>query len=164
MATPKRKPARAIQLAEDQPALAPALHRSYQQRRQERNEQWAQNKYLEAIPKVYTATAAAKLAGVTLQYVHQWRNLDPVFREREDEARDQLADSLESEAVRRAVKGVKKPIYQQGILAGYETVYSDALLALLLKAAKPDKYRERSEVTLKPIVKVVSGFDPEEAL
>ena len=164
MATPKRKPQRRIVFAEDRPMLPAPIPKSHEQRRLERNEQYVQQRYLDAIPKVYTASAAAKLAGVTLQYVHQWRNLDPEFREREEQARDQLADTLESEAVRRAVKGIRKPVYQAGILAGYETVYSDALLALLLKAAKPDKYRERSEVTLKPIVKVVSGFDPEEAL
>lgn len=58
------------------------------------------------------------------------------------------ADRLEQEAIRRAVDGTNKPVFFQGEIVGFEKEYSDTLLVLLLKAHKPDKYRERSDVRI----------------
>jgi len=128
------------------------------------NDLAAQEAYLAALPKVFTVAAAARSAGVTYNIVGRWRLESDSFLERERQAREQCADALESEAVKRAVKGERKPVFQGGLLAGYTTEKSDPLLAMLLKGAKPDKYRDRSEVTIKPVVKVVAGFDPEDVL
>ena len=127
------------------------------------NDLAAQDLYLEAVPRVYTPSAAAKVAGVSLNVVARWRQ-DDAFAEREAQAREQIADKLEREAIRRALHGERKPIYQAGTLVGYQVEKSDPLLAMLLKAAKPEKYRERSEITVKPIVKVVAGFEPGDVL
>ena len=128
------------------------------------NDLAAQDAYLAALPKLFTVAASARAAGVSYNVVGRWRIESDSFSERERQAREQCADALESEAVKRAVKGERKPVFQGGSLAGYVTEKSDPLLAMLLKGAKPDKYRDRSEVTLKPVVKVVAGFDPEDVL
>jgi len=124
-----------------------------------------QKRYLEALPKSYTVTAALARAGATHNHLARWREMDGGFLMAEQQARDAIADMLEVEAIRRAFKGVKVPVYQGGLLAGHVTQYSDQLLTLLLKALRPEKYRERSEITMtQPIVKVVAGFDPVQAL
>ena len=59
---------------------------------------------------------------------------------------------LEDEAVRRAVDGVRKPIFYKGKpirICGeivYETEYSDALLIQLLKAYNPEKFGDKRQV------------------
>ncbi len=47
------------------------------------------------------------------------------------------------EAVRRAVEGTEKPVYQQGRLVGHVQEYSDTLLIFLLKGRRPEKYGEK---------------------
>jgi hypothetical protein len=78
---------------------------------------------------------------------------NPTYPARIEEARRQAAQGLEDEAVRRARYGVKKPVLYKGkqvCIQGeplYETEYSDALLALLLKANDP-MFRDRQTITL----------------
>lgn len=123
-----------------------------------------QERYLAALPKYFTVSAALTSAGCSARELARWREQDGSFLVREQDARNQLADRLEAEAIRRAFKGVRQPVYQGGLLAGYITQYSDQLLTLMLKAMRPEKYRDRSEVSVTPIVKVVSGFDPASVL
>jgi len=128
------------------------------------SEEQVQDRYLAGLPKYFTVTAALTAAGASASQLARWREQDGSFLVREQYARDQLADRLEAEAIRRAFRGVRQPVYQGGLLAGYITQYSDQLLTLMLKAMRPEKYRDRSEVSVTPIVKVVSGFTPADVL
>ena len=124
-----------------------------------------QARYLEALPKRFTATAALAQAGASANQLARWREQSGEFCVKEQHARDAIADELEAEAIRRAFKGVRVPVYQGGLLAGHVQQYSDQLLTLLLKALRPEKFRERAEISVtQPIVKVVAGFDPAQAL
>jgi hypothetical protein len=65
------------------------------------------------------------------------------------------ADRLEAEAWRRAVDGVSEPLVSAGKLVcdadGLPMViqrYSDNLLALLLRAHGPEKFRDRTAIEL----------------
>jgi hypothetical protein len=60
-----------------------------------------------------------------------------------DEALEDAADRLEAEAFRRAVRGVDRPVVYRGERVGTVHEFSDALLMFLLKAARPEKYRDR---------------------
>lgn len=71
---------------------------------------------------------------------------DPEFAAAASEALDDALGSLEAEAMRRAVEGYKRPVYQKGQLVGYETVYSDNMLLTLLRARAPESYSERRDV------------------
>lgn len=128
------------------------------------NEEATKMLYLRALPKVFTVSAALRAAQAHSGELARWRREDPDFAARETEARENVADQLEAEAVRRGMKGVRTPVYQGGLLAGYTTVYSDSLLQLMLKASRPDRFRERSEVQVAPIIKVVGGIDPGDVL
>jgi hypothetical protein len=107
-----------------------------------------QQRYLSAVAKSGTLTAGCKAARVSPHTVYRWRE-DAAFAEEEAIARESFADALEQEAVRRAWRGVKtvRPIYARGEMVGevVETEYSDALMVLMLKALRPEKYRERVE-------------------
>lgn len=130
------------------------------QRRKAENDEGLKLLYLKALPRVFTITAALKAAGASMGQLYRWRETDVEFSISERQSRDAIADTLEAEAVRRAYKGVRKPVYQGGLLAGYVQEYSDALLMFMLKGLRPEKYRDRADVTVTPIMKVVSGFEP----
>ena len=71
---------------------------------------------------------------------------------------------MEAEAYRRGVKGVQRPEYQAGALTGYTTEYSDLLLQLLLRANRPDKYREKNDIQVAVVIKSISGVQPSDLL
>ncbi len=52
---------------------------------------------------------------------------------------------LEDEATRRAIEGVKKPVYQGSKKVGEILHYSDTLLIVLLKAQAPKSTRNASK-------------------
>lgn len=77
--------------------------------------------------------------------VARWRAADPAFEAQVLAALDDAVEAMEQEAFRRAVLGVEKPV----TVAGDREVireHSDTLLIFLLKANRPEKYRERYDV------------------
>ena len=70
---------------------------------------------------------------------------DPKYAERFDQLRQERVEEFEAEAARRAVTGVERPV----TVAGEHVVvreYSDTLLILLLKANRPEKYKDRQAI------------------
>ena len=131
--------------------------------RQKRDE-LAKTKYLKAVSQWGTITAGCREARVTAATILQWREHDLEFSIREQQAREALVDQLEEEALRRGVKGVQRPVYQAGHLVGYQTEYSDLLLQLLLRANRPEKYREKADINVTQVIKTVSGVSPADVL
>jgi len=84
---------------------------------------------------------AAKLAGIARETHYDWMN-DAEYASAFAQARKQAADALEDEAIRRAQLGTLEPVYANGQKIGTKRRYSDSLLALLLKARKPE-YKDR---------------------
>lgn len=123
-------------------------------------------RYLAGYSVDCTLTSGIKAAGIDNRTVYQWREMDDQFVMAERDLQGQLADRLEAEAIRRAYVGFERPVYQRGELVGYERVYSDVLLKMMLGALKPEKYRERVDVsgTVEQIVRQVAGFDASEVL
>jgi hypothetical protein len=123
-------------------------------------------RYLAGFSVDCTLTAGCRAAGVSNHTVYQWRETDDAFVMRENELRTELADRLEGEAIRRAFEGWDRPIYQRGELVGVERVYSDMLLKLMLTALRPERFRERVDVSgsVEQIVRQVAGFSASEVL
>jgi hypothetical protein len=103
--------------------------------------------FLSKLSKEGNVSAACHAAKISRSTAYERKESDPAFAARWQEALDEAADLLEAEAWRRAFKGVLEPVYQQKEKVGEIRKYSDSLMALLLKAHKPDKYRERTDVT-----------------
>lgn len=78
--------------------------------------------------------------------LNRLRHEDPVFAAEWQAALVAAGDVLESEAMRRALEGVAKPITYRGEITGHETVYSDTLLLALLKANNRAKYGDQKEI------------------
>ena len=101
--------------------------------------------FIERLEATGNVTLAATGAGVTRQNAYQTRSRNKTFRRQWDEAIDEAVDLLAGEARRRAT-GIKRDIYYAGEVVGTERVYSDALLMFLLKAHRPQMYRDTVKV------------------
>jgi hypothetical protein len=100
-------------------------------------------RFLKAFAKSGNITQAAKAARVTRQSVYLHRQADPAFETAFLDAQEEATDLLELEARRRAETGTLKPVYQQGEEVGKVREFSDTLL---LKANRPDKFKDRAEL------------------
>ena len=103
-------------------------------------------RFLEKYIDIGDITLTAKVTGIDRSTHYKWLEEDPEYQLNFAAADKQALDVLESEAYRRAVKGVNKPIYYKGQRCGYVREYSDSLLIFLLKGNAPEKYRERHEL------------------
>jgi hypothetical protein len=100
-------------------------------------------KLLAAFGDGLSVAVAAQRAGVGRSTAYDWRARDPEFAKAWDEAIETGTDVLEDEAVRRAVHGTDEPVFFQGQACGTVRRYSDTLLIFMLKARRPDKFKER---------------------
>ena len=117
----------------------------------DRTRQRARELFLVELAQRGNVSAAAALAKMSRVWFYEERKNDETFAAAWDEALETAIDAMELEARRRAVEGVEKPIIgrvgkdQDGIIVTVRE-YSDSLMTLLLKAHRPDKYRERTDV------------------
>jgi len=86
--------------------------------------------------------SAARLSGLSRQSHYEWMRDDPLYREHFRRAKEIIADAVEEEVHRRARLGYETPIIYRGKITGYYQSYSDQLLTLLVKAVRPEIYRE----------------------
>jgi hypothetical protein len=86
--------------------------------------------FLEALARSANVTGACELVGVSRAAVYEWRDGDPEFAAEWDAAVSRGLDGLEDLAVERAKAG------------------SDMLLIFLLKAHRPERYRETKHLTI----------------
>jgi hypothetical protein len=110
--------------------------------------------FLDAYARTGSVCASAKLAGFDISAHYDWLKAVPGYPERFQEAHQKAIEVLENEARRRAVEGVKEPVFYKGQVVGEIQRYSDVLLMFLLKGVAPAKYRENSKVE-------ISGTDGE---
>ncbi len=92
-------------------------------RRKGRRTPAAEDKFLEALKGGKSIAAAARAARVGRRTAYDWRDRDPVFAARWDEAFDEGTDRLEDLAVKGAEQG------------------SERRLLALLKARRPERYQ-----------------------
>jgi hypothetical protein len=112
-----------------------------QPKRRNRVRNWAPT-FLRHLSAYGNVTEAAKKAKVTRQAVYQRRETDQAFAEVMDDAIKLGCIALEDEARRRAYKGCDEGVFYKGRKVAKLIKYSDTLLIFLLKAHKPEVYRE----------------------
>jgi len=103
--------------------------------------------FLTAFRESCTVTQAAKTAGVGRRTHYDWLTADPSYQTQFEDLEEAVTETLEREAMRRASEGTLKPVFYQGKPCGDIREYSDTLMIFLLKARRPETYRERSDVT-----------------
>lgn len=106
------------------------------------------NAFLNALLKTGTRKQAADLAKVSRQAHYFWMKNDDEYVIAYERVRQMLIDVLEDAAFERAVNGVERKLYYKGEEIGVQLEYSDTLLALLLKANMPEKYKDKTETTV----------------
>lgn len=101
--------------------------------------------FLAAYGRLGTVLAAAEASNVHRQSHRNWMANDPRYAAAFEAAKDESIERMEHEARRRAVAGWEEPVYHQGQVVGTVRKFSDLLLIFMLKAARPEVYRERFE-------------------
>lgn len=104
--------------------------------------------FLASLRESPNVTVAARAVGLSRRRVYQVYEAEPDFREEWDEAMAEGVETLEAEAERRGFHGIDKPVTFQGMITDTFKEYSDTLAIFLLKAHKPDKYRDNTRMEL----------------
>jgi hypothetical protein len=98
--------------------------------------------FLAALRDIPNVSRAARVVHLSRRALYNIRDDDSQFEAAWNDAIDEGIEAMEAEAMRRAVEGVDKPVFYQGDEVAVLREYSDTLLIFLLKAHRPDKYRE----------------------
>src|SRR5580704_13771241 len=86
-----------------------------------------EDKFLDGLRRGWSPAKAAKAVNISRETAYGWRQHDPEFKQRWDDAIEEGTDLLEDEARRRAAEGVERGIYHAGERIDTELVYSDTL-------------------------------------
>jgi len=103
--------------------------------------------FLAAYSKMANISYAAKAANIERTTHYLWMRQDKDYVKKFERAFEDACDLLEAEATRRATEGVEEPVFYQGVQCGTIRRYSDTLLIFMLKAARPDKFKDRKELS-----------------
>lgn len=101
-----------------------------------------------ALAETGIVSRACAAVDITRRTAYNWREDYPDFAQAWDRALQIGISALEDEAHRRAFEGVPEPVFHQGVECGSVRKYSDTLAIFLLKAHRPEKYRENSRMEL----------------
>ena len=111
--------------------------------RSEKSQAAQREQFLAALSQTASVTRACEIASLPRRTVYNWRAMDVEFARAWEVALDLGTDALEDEAIRRATQGTERPVFQGKQLVGHTRDFSDTLLIFMLKARRPEKYRER---------------------
>jgi hypothetical protein len=107
---------------------------------------WDRVAFLEAFESEGMVSKACQVIGVSRQAVYAERQRNEEFAVAWADVEERVVETMEREAYRRAVEGTTKPLVSAGKHVTDVTEYSDSLLQFLLKARRPERYRENVKV------------------
>lgn len=102
--------------------------------------------FLGALGEHGMVTRACREVGIGRTTAYDARHADDAFAVAWADVEELTTERMEREAYRRAVEGVESDIFYRGGVVGTEREFSDTLLIFLLKARRPDRYRENISV------------------
>lgn len=102
--------------------------------------------FLETLARSANVTTSVRAAGITQTTAYTRRRTDDGFAKDWDEALDQGIARLEEAARHRALDGVDEPLMYQGEVVGHVKRFDTALTIFLLKAHRPEVYRDRVDL------------------
>ncbi len=108
----------------------------------------AKEKVIEAISTGLRVSSAAKAAGISRTTIYNWKDSDPDFKKRYDEAFEASTERLEEAAYDLALRGSERPIVAGGEVIDHFKVPEPRMLEFMLKSRKPNTYGDRKHVTL----------------
>lgn len=126
--------------------------------------------FLEHFAKTANVSVSAAHAKIDRSSIYKTRERDPAFAAAWDEAENVACEALEEEARRRAHDGWDEPVFYKGEPTGTIRKYDSTLLIFLLKARRPEKYRDNvrtdnfhfdpSEMTDEQLERIAAGEHP----
>jgi len=123
------------------------------------------DRFLEVLAYTGCVRDACRVAGKSSTSAYKLRLRAPDFAAAWEKAVEGAQDGLEASAYRRAVLGIEEPIIRGNAVVAYKRVYSDSLLALLLKRGDLRSERRAAEALAKAAAAVPDPDappDPEE--
>lgn len=141
-----------------------------ERRRTRRTPEKDRERWLEAFRERGTVSEACRVTGVGRTTVYGWRAKHEEFAVAWADIEEETTERMEREAFRRGVEGVEREVYHRGEVVGMERQYSDTLLIFMLKARRPEKYRDNlhvqhaGKVTLDATAEAVRAMSREELL
>jgi hypothetical protein len=133
----------------EKPQVKPRRRPSGPRRKQEQD--W-RPRFLEAFETELTVIGACRAVGVAKSTVYKERQENGEFAAAFGDVEDTIVQLMEREAHRRGVEGwIKRERFEVGengerVLIDQTIEHSDTLLMFLLKARRPDTYRERHQI------------------
>lgn len=106
----------------------------------------SQNAFLRAFERCPIVTQAANQIGISRDTHYDWLHEDPTYRPRFQEALMRAGDALEEHAL-ELTYGWDEAVYHEGKIVGYIRRYDTRHVREMLAATKPEKYRQRHEIT-----------------
>jgi hypothetical protein len=107
--------------------------------------QWA--RFLEVLAQCGIVAVATRAAGMDRTTPYHRRDTDPAFAAAWEEALQTSYDLLEAALRERAVDGVEEPVFWQGQIVGHVRKYSDSNGQFLARAYRPERFRDRLELS-----------------
>jgi hypothetical protein len=101
---------------------------------------------LEALERTGVVAYACEQADVDRLTVYKERQRNEEFALAWADSEERGTELLEAEARRRAAIGVDRPVFYKGKEVGQVREYSDQLLMFLLRARRPEVFRENVQV------------------
>ncbi len=114
--------------------------------------------FLEALRACGSVTSACEHAGIGRTAVYAWRDEDEAFAKAWSAAQEIGTDGLEDEALRRAYEGTTRPVFYEGVECGRIREYSDTLMIFMLKARRPEKFKDRAQLSGDPNAPLQLGY------
>jgi hypothetical protein len=111
-----------------------------------RTERWSRERWLDLFEWTGLVSDACEMLGVGRSTVYDERQRNEEFAIAWSDVELRSTERMEAEAYRRAVHGVTTPMVSAGVHVTDVQSYSDRLLEFMLKARKPEKYRDRVDV------------------
>lgn len=102
--------------------------------------------FLQWLAQTGNVTEACRKARVGRTEVYAAQRAEPGFKADWKDALEVACDALEAEARRRAVHGCDEGVFYKGQKVSKLLKFSDTLLIFLLKAHRPEKFRENVRV------------------
>lgn len=102
--------------------------------------------FFDALGRTGNVLLSCKAAHIGRRAVYTQRNKSDRFRKLWDEALEDATDMLEAEARRRGMHGTERGVYYKGRKIDTVKETSDTLLIFLLKAHRPEKFRDNYDL------------------
>lgn len=107
------------------------------------------DKFLKALDQGKgNVSEACEAIGIGRTAAYEWRKDDDDFATQWNDVVDKHTDALVSKVYERAFDGWQEPVFYQGDECGTVTKFSDSNAQFLLKARRPNEYRENHKIEL----------------